>query len=84
MQGIFSRRFRKYFLEKKACHKPYREIVHTDDPFVMKGCVAVIPGTHMEIFENASAGKFRKINAGSIEKARQQWEKAAIFGKPAQ
>lgn len=79
MQGIFSRRFRKYFLEKKACHKPDGEIVQTDDSLVMKGRVAVIPGTHMEIFENASAGKFRKINAGSIEKTPDSNGKSSDF-----
>ena len=72
----FSRRFCKYFFEKQSCEKPDREIVQTDDSFVLMGHSGIVPGAHVKSLQDRTAGKFCQVKSGSIKGASQKCRKA--------
>ena len=71
----FSRRFCKYFFEKQSCEKPDREIVQTDDSFVLMGHSGIVPGAHVKSLQDRTAGKFCQVKSGSIKRAAQKRRK---------
>ena len=72
----FSRRFCKYFFEKQSGEKPDREIVQTDDSFVLMGHSGIVPGAHVKSLQNRTAGEFSQVKSGSIKEASQKYRKA--------
>lgn len=72
----FSRRFCKYFFEKQSCEKPDREIVQTDDSFVLMGHSGIVPRAHVKSLQDRTAGKFCQVKSGSIKGASQKCRKA--------
>ena len=71
----FSRRFCKYFFEKQSCEKPDREIVQTDDSFVLMGHSGIVPRAHVKSLQDRTAGKFCQVKSGSIKGAAQKCRK---------
>ncbi len=67
---IFQEDFVSIFFEKQSCEKPDREIVQTDDSFVLMGHSGIVPGAHVKSLQDRTAGKFCQVKSGSIKEPR--------------
>lgn len=69
----------KPFIEK-PCGKPYRRIVQPNHAFDVPSGAAVIPGTHIVLFQQTSGDKFCRKNTARINEAPDPY--AFVFQKP--
>ena len=64
-----------YMLEEESGQEPERSVIQTDHTMDVQRAVAVIPGTHSELLQEASTDEFHKIESGSIQDSTvKEWE----------